>query len=95
LQRKYAAKGLKVVSVSIDDGSDTPVKKFVAQMKPAFKVVHDSSQHGAAAYGVAAIPANYVIGRDGKVVAVIGYDLPALQQAAAKATAGGTARAGR
>jgi hypothetical protein len=80
-----------VVSVSIDDGSDAPVRKFVALMKPAFKVVHDTTQQGAAAYGVGAIPANYVIGRDGKLVAVIGYDLPALQQAAAKATAGGTA----
>ncbi len=95
MQKQYAAKGLKVLSVSIDDGSDAPVKKFVAQMKPAFRVVHDATQKGAVAYGVTAIPANYVIGRDGKVMAVIGYNLPALQQAAARATAGGTASAHR
>jgi hypothetical protein len=95
LQKKFGIRGLKVVSVSIDEGGNASVRKFVTQMKPAFKVVHDPTQKGAAAFGVGAIPANYVIGRDGKLVAVIGYDLPALEQAAAKATAGGTASAHR
>ena len=54
-------------------------------MKPAFKVVHDATRRAAAAYGVTAIPANYVIGRDGKMLAIVGFDLPGLQQAAARA----------
>jgi hypothetical protein len=64
-------------------------------MKPAFKVVHDPTQKGAQAYGVTGIPANYVIGRDGKVMAVLGFDLPALQQAAARGVGRGAARASR
>ena len=84
-----------MVSVCIDDGSIDPVKKFVAKMKPAFTVVHDSNQKAAAAYGVTGIPANYVVGRDGKVMAVVGFDLPGLQQAAARAVGGATRRAGR
>lgn len=64
-------------------------------MKPAFKVVHDPKQQAAGAYGVTAIPANYVLGRNGKVLAVVGFDLPALQQAAARAVGGATHRASR
>jgi hypothetical protein len=71
------------------------VKKFVAKMKPAFKVVDDPNQKAGTAYGVAAIPANYVIGRDGKLLAVIGFDLPGLQQAAARAVGGVSRRASR
>jgi hypothetical protein len=84
-----------VVSISIDDGSTSLVQKFVARMKPAFKVVHDPSQKSGEAYGVGGIPANYVVGRDGTVVAVIGFDLPALQKAAAKAVTSGTGRVSR
>ena len=84
-----------MVSVSIDDGSSDAVKKFAAKMKPAFKVLHDPNQKAAVAYGVTAIPANYVVGRDGKVLAVVGFDLPALQQAAARAVGGATRRASR
>lgn len=71
------------------------MKKFVAKMQPAFTVVHDPTGKSAQAFGVTPIPANFVIGRDGKLLAVLGYDLPALQQAAAKAVGGGVARAGR
>jgi hypothetical protein len=63
-------------------------------MKPAFKVVHDPSQKSATAYDVGPIPANFVVGRDGKIVAVVGYDLPALKKAAEKAV-GGSVRASR
>jgi len=84
-----------VVSVSIDDGSTNAVKKFVTKMKPAFKVVHDPHQKAAAAYGVTGIPANFVIGRDGKLLAVVGFDLPGLQQAAARAVSGGAHHASR
>jgi peroxiredoxin len=95
LQKKYKAKGFKVVSVSLDEGSTSVVKKFVAKMKPAFKVVHDPTLKSAEIYGVSGIPANYVIGRDGKVIAVAGYDLPALQKATARAIADAGARASR
>jgi hypothetical protein len=64
-------------------------------MKPAFKVVHDPTQKSALGYGVSSIPANYVIGRDGKIVAVVGYDLPALQKAASNAVGAGARRASR
>jgi len=84
-----------VVSVSIDEGSTDPVKKFAAKMKPAFKVVHDANQKAAAAYGVSASPATHAVGRDGKVLAVVGFALPALQQAAARAVGGATRRASR
>jgi peroxiredoxin len=71
------------------------VKKFVAKMKPAFKVVHDPTQRAGESYGVSSIPANYVIDRSGKVIAVVGYDLPALQKAATRAVAGTARRASR
>ena len=94
MQKTHKARGLKVISVAIDEGPSAPVKKFVAQMKPAFKVVHDTTQKSAKAYDVSGIPANYVIGRDGKIIAVVGYDLPALKKAVARAV-GGATRASR
>ena len=74
-----------MLSVSIDEGNSSVVKKFVAQMKPAFKVVHDPTLKSAETYGVSGLPANFVIGRNGKIVAVVGYDFPALQKATARA----------
>lgn len=64
-------------------------------MKPAFKVVHDPTQKGGAAFGVSMIPANFVIGRDSTVIAAVGFDLPGLQKATARAVAAGTPRASR
>jgi hypothetical protein len=84
-----------VLSISLDETKSDVVKKFVVQMKPAFKVVHDSTLKSAQAYGVSSLPANFVIGRDGKVIAMVGYDLAALQKATARAVAGGAARASR
>jgi peroxiredoxin len=84
-----------VLSISLDETKSDVVKKFVAQMKPAFKVVHDPTLKSAGPYGVSGLPANFVIGRDGKIVAAVGYDLAALHKAAARAVAGGSVRTSR
>ena len=81
--------------MALDEDNVSVVKKFVAQMKPAFKVVHDPTQKAGRSFGVSSIPANYIIDRSGKVIAVVGYDLPALQKATARAVGGPTRRASR
>jgi hypothetical protein len=81
--------------VALDEGNASVVKKFVAETKPAFKVVHDPTQKAAEGFGVTMIPANYIIDRTGKLIAVVGYDLPALKKATARAVGAAAVRASR
>jgi len=69
-QQKYAAKGLQVIGVSVDDTVDK-LKPYVAQFKMNYPVLqglnHDDVQD---AYGpMWGIPVTAVISRDGKICA--------------------------
>lgn len=71
LHNAYAAKGLKVVAISVDDpGTDSLVRDFVKEYKLSFEVLHDSGgQDGKVArdYQTTGYPETVIIGRDGVI----------------------------
>lgn len=70
LHAKYAARGFSVVGVSIDEGGTAKVKKAVAAMKITYPIAMDSEKAPAwDAFYVKAVPAAYLIDREGRVVA--------------------------
>jgi len=64
---QYGERGLRVVAVSVDQGSDLKVRKFVSQQGSRFPVAHDREARISALYGVMGLPATYLVGRDGTV----------------------------
>jgi peroxiredoxin len=84
MQSELSDKGVLVVSVNGGDSQET-ILKFWQQAGVHLTGVMD---HGkiAAAYGVQAIPTNYVIGQDGKIIgAYEGFDEEGIRQSLAKA----------
>ncbi len=70
LATKYAAAGLKVLSISLQPGETGPAmtKSFVDEHEIAHPVAADPAQKIARIYGVyVPLPAVFVIGRDGKI----------------------------
>ncbi len=68
LRLEHEAKGLRVVAVSVDQGSSTKVQNFVTAQGSQFPVVHDHDARISALYGVGGLPSTYLIGRDGRVL---------------------------
>lgn len=68
LSKKYAAKGLKVVAVSVDRDAKA-LKNFVAEYKLPFLVLHDIDSAVAQSYGVYRYPETFLIDRNGHVQA--------------------------
>lgn len=88
LQKKYASKGFTVVSVSADEDK-TKAGAWAKEVKATFPVVQDPELKVFEKFGVEGMPANVIVGRNGKVVASIeGADIPALEKAIQKALAG-------
>ena len=70
LHQKYAERGFSVVGVSIDEGDPAKVKKFVGSKKLSYPIAMDSAQNPAwEAFRVKAVPAAYLIDREGRIVA--------------------------
>ncbi|MFW6156952.1 MAG: TlpA family protein disulfide reductase [Armatimonadota bacterium] len=69
LQDTYAREGMRLLSISLDEGERgvEQVRKLVREEELAHPVVVDSEQSIAGPYGVRALPAIFVIGRDGKI----------------------------
>jgi hypothetical protein len=62
------------------------VKKWEAEMKPGFPVVHDKTGEAAMVFDIQeGIPHNVVVDRTGKVLGTVGADIPALEKLVAKA----------
>ena len=66
IQTDYAAKGLVIVAVSVDD-SPIDFTTFVARHKPLFPTVHDAQHKLVAAVQVPTMPTSYLIDRAGRV----------------------------
>jgi peroxiredoxin len=69
---KYHAAGFEVVGVSLDD-DPAALREFVAEKEIPWPVILDSRDPRASLadrYGIKAIPAMFLVGRDGKVVSV-------------------------
>ena len=70
LHRKYAARGLAVVGISIDEAGPAAVKKFITRRKISYPIALDSETSPAwQTYRIKAIPAAYLIDREGRIVA--------------------------
>ena len=68
LHRAYAAKGFKVLAVSIDDpGHAETIRAFVDQYNLTFEVLHEGSGAIEHDYQTSGIPETFVIGRDGVI----------------------------
>lgn len=68
LHRDFAAAGLKVVAVAVDDpGFEQRVRDFVARKGLTFEILSEGSGKIEADYETRGIPATYLIGRDGLI----------------------------
>jgi peroxiredoxin len=82
LHDRYAARGLKVVAVSVDNpGTEEAIRKFRDQYGLTFEILHDASGKIRSDYQTTGVPETFVIGRDGvirkKVIAADNWDSPA------------------
>ncbi|HEU0186372.1 MAG TPA: protein disulfide oxidoreductase [Gallionellaceae bacterium] len=63
-----------VVTVAMQSGSDDAVRKFMDEQELAFPVINDADGVLSAAWGVHAVPASFIIDRNGQIRFVeIGY----------------------
>jgi peroxiredoxin len=69
LQTTYSAEGMRLLSISLDEGERgaEQVGELVREKEIAHPVVVDAEQNTAELYGVRALPAIFVIGRDGEI----------------------------
>lgn len=64
LQAQYAAKGLVVLGIGVDEDA-ADFKKFAATMKTTFPLVHDASHEAAGKFNPPTMPTSYLIDRKG------------------------------
>ena len=82
LHDRYAARGLKIVAVSVDNpGSEEGIRRFRDQYGLTFEILHDETGKIRQDYQTTGVPETFVIGRDGvirkKVIAADNWDSPA------------------
>jgi peroxiredoxin len=68
LQNRYAAEGLQVVGVAMDDASPNDIEKFANDLGVNYPILVGEETVGNAFGGVQFLPSTFYIGRDGKVV---------------------------
>jgi cytochrome c biogenesis protein CcmG, thiol:disulfide interchange protein DsbE len=84
LHDRFAARGLKVVAVSVDKpGFDDEIRTFRDQFGLTFEILHDATGNIQRDYQTTGVPETFIIGRDGmirrKVIAADNWDSPANQ----------------
>ena len=84
LHDRFAARGLKVVAVSVDKpGFDDEIRTFRDQFGLTFEILHDATGNIQRDYQTTGVPETFIIGRDGmirrKVIAADNRDSPANQ----------------
>jgi len=68
LQKQYAAQGLQVIGIAMDDSGTETVAKFAKQMGVNYPVLLGKEAVGDAYGGVEFLPTTFIIDRQGKVV---------------------------
>lgn len=68
LSREFEPRGVRVVGISVDDGSDTRVQRYVESHHIEFPIVHDPGHIIESRYALMGVPTTFVIGRDGRLV---------------------------
>ena len=66
---KYHAKGFEVLAISLDQNEED-LKKFVAEKKLPWPQIYEGADAIAEKFGIESIPTTYLLGADGKIVAV-------------------------
>ncbi len=66
LQKDYAARGLVIVAVGVDEKPAAAVA-FAKKLAPTFPTLHDRTQKLVQAVVVPTMPTSYLVGRDGRV----------------------------
>ena len=68
VHRDYAARGVRVVAVSVDDGDPARVRRFVEHEKLTMPIALDPAGSIQQAYSVVGVPETFLVGGDGKLV---------------------------
>jgi cytochrome c biogenesis protein CcmG/thiol:disulfide interchange protein DsbE len=68
LQRDLGPAGLKIVAVSVDEGSADAVRQFARDYGLTFEVLHDPSGGIQRIYQTTGVPESFVINRAGRIV---------------------------
>jgi thiol-disulfide isomerase/thioredoxin len=66
LQEKYAAKGLVIIGVGVDD-DPAKYQQFAAKMGAKFPLAHDSNHKAAAFFNPPSMPTSYITDRKGVI----------------------------
>ena len=66
LQEKYAAKGLVIIGVGVDDDA-AKYKEFATKMGAKFSLAHDSAHKAAAFFNPPSMPTSYITDRKGVI----------------------------
>jgi len=84
LQAKFAAKGLQIVSVSVDKGAPAKVEKGAKKLGITWQILLDPESTQSKTFGYTGVPSMYLFDAQGKLVtSITGFD-PA-QEAALEA----------
>jgi thiol-disulfide isomerase/thioredoxin len=68
MQRKYAARGVQLLSVSMDDEIE-PVRDFYREVPPNYPVVIGDATLGQRFGGILGLPVKFLIDREGRIAA--------------------------
>jgi thiol-disulfide isomerase/thioredoxin len=66
LHQKYAARGLVVVGIGVDEEADA-FQAFAKRQRVGFSLVHDAGQKAVARFNPATMPTSYLVDRKGKI----------------------------
>lgn len=69
MQKKYKAQGFEVIAVNVD-ATTTDATTFLTKVPATFTIAFDPKGETPKRYKLKAMPSSYLIGRDGKVLAV-------------------------
>jgi cytochrome c biogenesis protein CcmG, thiol:disulfide interchange protein DsbE len=68
LWRELGPKGLRVISVSIDDGNPSDVRSFAKEYGLTFEILHDKSTRIQQVYQTTGVPESFLLDRQGLIV---------------------------
>ena len=70
LHDRYSSRGFTVIGISIDEGGTSKVRKYVTTKKLTYPIAVDASRNPAwESFRVKAVPAAYLLDREGRIVA--------------------------
>ena len=67
LTKEYSGDGFAVSAISVDQGTDVKVRKFVDAQGSTFRVAHDADSRITREYGVVGLPTSFLLDKSGHV----------------------------